>query len=184
MSLTKAQRQKLLEWVAEGLRLQEINARARQDDPPWDITYSQLDHVRRSKSQRVRRIAAAAEHEALHEGLAKRARRIQEKMNRHDLLRQVIEERGQAEHMQEIEGGRTGVLVREYRGSSDLPVYKVDTAVLKELRDLEREIAIELGQWTEKRELSGPDGGPIEVAVEGLLDKIYGEEKPANIESG
>lgn len=184
MSLTREQRNKLLTWAAEGLRLPEINARAAQDSPPWDATWHQLRAARKKASTKYREVRAAFEKESLEEGLARRAMRVAAKMERHRLLCRVIEERGRAEYMRGIEGGQTGVLVREYRGSSDLPVYKVDAALLKELRDLEREIAIEVGQWTEKRELSGPDGGPIEVAVEGLLDKIYGEEKSPDTEPG
>lgn len=174
-ALTQEQKNKLITWAAEGLRLAEINARAAQDDPPWSILYSQLRAIRVRNAKRYRETKSAFETEALEEGLARRAVRLNQKMERHSLLRQVIEERGRAEHMQEVEGGRTGLLVRDYKGASFVPVYRLDAALLKELRDLEREIAIELGQWTEKKELAGPEGGPIPVSVTGLVDKIYGE---------
>ncbi len=177
MSLTKEQRNKLLTWAAEGLRLPEINARAAQDDPPWDVTWHQLRAARKKSSKRYRDLREVFEKEALEEGLARRAVRVAEKMKRHQLLRQVIEERGRANYMQEVEGGKTGLLVRDFKGALYQPVYKVDAALLKEMRDLEREIAIELGEWTEKRELAGPDGGPIPIAVTDLVGKIYGEEE-------
>lgn len=180
MALTREQREKLIAWAAEGLRLAEINARAARDDPPWSILYGQLRKVREKNSKLYKQTKAAYEKEALEEGLARRAVRLNEKMDRHALLKKVMAERGRAEHMQEVEGGRTGLLVRDYKGASFVPVYRLDAALLKELRDLEREIAIELGQWTEKRELAGPEGGPIPVSVTGLVDKIYGEtEEPA-----
>lgn len=177
MALTKQQREKLLTWAAEGLRLAEINARAAQDDPPWDVTWHQLRTARATKAKRYRDLREAWEREALEEGLARRAVRLAAKMERHQLLRQVIEERGQADYMQAVEGGKTGLLVRDYKGQGFTPVYKVDAALLKEMRDLEREIATELGQWTEKKELAGPDGGPIAVSVTDLVGKIYGEEE-------
>lgn len=183
MSLTKEQRNKLLTWAAEGLRLPEINARAAQDDPPWDVTWAQLKAARRRAARRYREMTEAFESEALEQGLARRAVRLAAKMERHQLLRRVIEERGRADYMQEVEGGKTGLLVRDYKGASFVPVYKLDAALLKEMRDLEREIAIELGQWTEKRELAGPDGGPIAVSVTDLVGKIYGEEEPATPDS-
>ena len=180
MSLTKRQRNRLLEWAAEGLRLPEINARAAKEDAPFEVEFHHLRAARRSSTRKYRELKEQFELESLQEGLARRAVRLAAKMERHDLLRQVIEERGGDEHMQEIAGGKTGVLVREYRGTDSLPVYKVDAALLKELRDLEREIAIELGQWTEKKELSGPEGGAIPITITDLVGKIYdGEEEPA-----
>lgn len=179
MTLTKDQRAKFLTWAAEGLRLGEINARAAKEDPPFDVTWGQLERARRTTRKKYADLRQAYEREALKEGLARRARRVEEKMARHGLLKQVIEERGASEYMREVEGGRTGVLVRDYKGANMLPVYKVDAALLKEMRDLEREIAIEVGEWTERRELSGPDGGPIAIAVNELVDKIYGETEPA-----
>jgi hypothetical protein len=38
-------------------------------------------------------------------------------------------------------------------------------ALLGELRAHERQAAEELGQWTEKRELTGKNGGPLEIKV-------------------
>jgi hypothetical protein len=37
------------------------------------------------------------------------------------------------------------------------PVYKVDTRLLAELRNHEKQAAEELGQWSEKRELPGDE---------------------------
>jgi hypothetical protein len=76
-----------------------------------------------------------------------------------------------------VAGGKTGLLVREYKGHSDLPVYKLDAALLKEMRDLEREIAIELGQWTEKKELTGAGGEPLLDPLVAALEKAYGNGK-------
>lgn len=42
--------------------------------------------------------------------------------------------------------------------------YEVDTGLLAELRALESQTAKELGQHVERRELSGPGGGPIAIA--------------------
>lgn len=55
--------------------------------------------------------------------------------------------------------------------------YELDTGLLKELREHEKQAAQELGQWTERKELSGPDGGPIPVSLAALnegLEKAYG----------
>ena len=77
--------------------------------------------------------------------------------------------------MQNAPGGKTGLMSLDYKGKdADRAVYKLDAALLKELRDLEREIAIELGQWAERREVSGPDGGAIPVSITDLINKVYG----------
>jgi hypothetical protein len=53
-------------------------------------------------------------------------------------------------------GGATGLLLKDYKGKdADQPVYKVDTRLLAELRAHEKQAAEELGQWSEKRELTG-----------------------------
>lgn len=41
--------------------------------------------------------------------------------------------------------------------------YQTDTALLREARELEKHTAQELGQWTEKREVTGADGGPLTI---------------------
>ena len=55
----------------------------------------------------------------------------------------------------ELEPTKTTLLVE---------VASLDVGLLKELREHEKQAAQELGQWTEKRELTGKDGGPIEIA--------------------
>lgn len=174
MKLTRKQQNKLLEWAAEGLRLDEINERAAKFDPPFEVEWLQLKHARKRAGKRFNELRERFEQEAFNEGLARRAVRLREKMARHSLLKQVISERGQAEDMQGVAGGKTGLLVKDYKGQSERAVYKTDVALLKELRDLEREIAIELGQWAERREVSGPDGGAIPVSISDLINKVYG----------
>ena len=87
---------------------------------------------------------------------------------------EILEAEARAVDMQDAPGRKTGVLVREYKGHSDLPVYKLDAALLKEMRDLEREIAIEKGEWTEKRELTGAGGEPLLDPLVAALEKAYG----------
>ena len=52
-----------------------------------------------------------------------------------------------------VPGGATGLLVRDYKGkNAGAPAYRVDTALIAELRALMRQAAEELGQWVEKSE--------------------------------
>jgi|GEM_PF-6585379 len=92
------------------------------------------------------------------------ARGIAEKQNRIDALndrwlrmRRVIEER--AEHhpnvIPEAAGADTGLMVLTIRylpNGTRVEEWAVDTGVLKELREHEKQAAIEMGEWTEKRE--------------------------------
>jgi phage terminase small subunit len=57
----------------------------------------------------------------------------------------------------EAPGGETGLLVRQYKAAGEelRAEYKADTAVTGEIRDLHKQAAHELGQWTEKLDLSG-----------------------------
>lgn len=41
--------------------------------------------------------------------------------------------------------------------------YRVDTGTLAELRKIEQQAAQELGEWTEKKELTGKDGGTLAI---------------------
>lgn len=84
--------------------------------------------------------------------------RIREYERRWDRMRTVIEERAVAPEMQQIAGGRTGLLVRTEKGigSGEKAViveeFAVDTGLLREIRELELQVSKELGQFVEKHE--------------------------------
>lgn len=174
-NLTKEQRALLVGWAAEGLTLAEVNGRAAREEPPFKVEWNQLKHVRTRTDKTYSQVKEEFERDALSEGLARRAVRLREKTERHALLKQVIRERADHVEMQSAPGGKTGLLALDYKGKdADRAVYKLDAALLKELRDLEREIAIELGQWAERKEVSGPDGGAIPLSISDLINKVYG----------
>jgi hypothetical protein len=183
-NLTKEQRKLLVAWAAEGFDLREINDRAGKYDPPFTVEENQLKHVRARAAKNFRALREEFERNALAEGLAKRAVRLREKMERHALLKQVTAERAGHVEMQDAPGGKTGLLALDYKGKdADRAVYKLDAALLKEMRDLEREIAIELGQWTEKKELTGAGGEPLLDPLVAALEKAYGGGKRQQTET-
>jgi hypothetical protein len=48
----------------------------------------------------------------------------------------------------EVAGGESGLLVRDYKGKDrDRAVYKFDAALAGELREHERQMAVEVGEW-------------------------------------
>ena len=57
-----------------------------------------------------------------------------------------------------VPGPHEPVLVRDYKGkNAGAPVYRVDTALIAELRALMRQAAEEMGQWVERHEDNGID---------------------------
>lgn len=109
--------------------------------------------------------------------IGRREDRMEAYQQRWDWLKQIREERAADPRMADIPGGKTGLIVIE---ESEGVVIKdpdnpdgpekavavptevaVDTAYLKALADLEKQAAIETGDWTEKRELTGKDGAAI-----------------------
>jgi hypothetical protein len=116
------------------------------------------------------------------EGIANRQNRVAALDDRWRRMQRVVEAR--AEQYKDVPGGDSGLLVRQVKlvkvyGSAtevdeleggegpegdvltsmkrevEVAEYAVDTGLLRELREHEKQAAQELGQWTEKREHSG-----------------------------
>jgi hypothetical protein len=81
--------------------------------------------------------------------IAIREKRIDELEDRRRRMRMIIDERA-VEMAGETAGGASGLLCRDYKGKdADRAIYKVDTGLLSELREHEKQAAQELGQWQE-----------------------------------
>jgi hypothetical protein len=108
---------------------------------------------------RVRAITERAAEELERHAIARKARRMRAYDRRWRALQEIIAERAADPAMQSVPGGRTGLLVRTVRvvGSGDaarqVEEYRLDAAILKELRELERQAAEEAGQWTTRSEV-------------------------------
>jgi hypothetical protein len=102
-------------------------------------------------------------------GIAERQNRVDALNDRWHRMHQVIEERAEDAATAHVAGGSTGLIVRDVKGVGKgedfqlIDIYSVDTGLLKELREHEKQAAQELGEWSEKREISGPGGDAIEV---------------------
>lgn len=83
--------------------------------------------------------------------------RIREKQKRHSLLLQVMAERAEDSTVKGIPGGKTGLIIRkEIPGKfGKIIEHSIDTGLLTSLSNLEKEVAVELGQITKKLEHSG-----------------------------
>lgn len=75
----------------------------------------------------------------------------------------VIAERAADPGMQDIPGGKTGLVVRQWKGAGSQirEEFAPDTALSAEIRATVKQIAQEKGQWSEKSEITGKNGGPI-----------------------
>lgn len=108
-------------------------------------------------------------------GIGDQRRRLRDLQDLYDRLWVVIGRRAQSKAMRRAAGGDTGLVCREVKkfeqvaeqvpGKDGKPEtvlknkavvkFRVDTALIDELREIQKQAAIELGQWTEKRSLSG-----------------------------
>lgn len=92
--------------------------------------------------------------------IAKKRERLKTLNTLHQKAMRVIEERS-ADMEDEATATGTGLLVRQIkivRNGDDVTVqreYAVDVPLMREIRALEEQAAKELGQWVDKREVSG-----------------------------
>jgi hypothetical protein len=90
----------------------------------------------------------------------------------------ILAERGkQLEQETDVEkatyagGARTGFITRDYKGKdADTAVYSFDAALMRERRELRRQIAQELGEWADERRLSL--ALPKITSAAGVLDAV------------
>ena len=124
--------------------------------------------------------AAVIDAATLGAAITNRNRRIARLNETWHRLQDVIEARAADPSMAKVPGGTTGLLSHDVKsvGGGDsatiVDVYEVDTALLKELRETEKQAAIELGQWQEKNENKG-DGDNVADAVQ--EDEEYDREQ-------
>lgn len=113
-------------------------------------------------------------------GIAERQNRVDALNDRWQRMQRVIEDRAM-EHDGEAPGAGTGLLVRQEkllgtgRHAQRIVEWAVDTGLLNELRQHEKQAAQELGQWSEKREVTGKDGGPVQFEVTDARERLLAE---------
>lgn len=91
-------------------------------------------------------------------GIMDRYRRIQSYDQDYRRIQNLINER--AEEMADVPGGKSGLLVRDYKavGRNDVrETYKFDSALVAMRNELRKQIAQELGQWMESGDVGALD---------------------------
>jgi transposase-like protein len=92
------------------------------------------------------------------EGIVNKQNRIDAYNERWLKMQTVIAERAESPDMQQVPGGKTGLLVKTWKQVGSGPdaqlvaEYSVDTGTLAEMRATEKQAGQELGQWVDKSE--------------------------------
>ncbi len=85
-------------------------------------------------------------------------------------MQMIIDERAADPDMQDVPGGKSGLMVRTYKGIGAGPTaqcyeeYAADTPLSAEMRATEKQAAQEVGQWVEKSDMTS-DGKALVVKV-------------------
>src|ERR1044072_791547 len=122
-------------------------------------------------SQRRATILEETQEALVARGIAEKQNRVDAYSDRWERMRKVIEARGK-EMASYAGGGATGLLVRQLKSigkGEDAQVveeYAVDTGLLKEMREHEKQAAQELGQWTEKSDITSGGKAIIPPRIE------------------
>lgn len=110
--------------------------------------------------ERITDHITAARKVVLNSGIGLVQNRVKAYQDRWNRMKRVIIERAADPKMASIAGGSTGLLVHDIKSvgsganSREVDVYEVDTGLLKEMRELEKQAAQDLGQWTEKADVT------------------------------
>jgi len=117
---------------------------------------------------RVEVILAEYREKIVAEGIANKQNRVDALNDRWYKMGRVIAERATDSAIQDVPGGKTGLVIRQLkqigagREAQVVEEYAVDTALLKELRAHEQQAATEVGQWTEKQDVTS-GGQPLKM---------------------
>lgn len=123
--------------IAERLEIDRTTLWNWRQDPEFAARVEEIVEEHRAETRRI--------------GIADKERRLSALNDRWCRLKRVIEARADAPEMAAAPGGSTGLLVRTMKqvGSKVVEEFAVDTGLLKELREIEKQAAVELGQWNE-----------------------------------
>ena len=146
------------------------------------VTRQAVDYWKRHPDfqGRVAGIVEAERKAVLAKGIADKRNRVKFLDDRHRRLQRVIEARATDSTMATVAGGDTGLMVRTYKSIGTGPTatmveeYAVDTGMLREMREHEKQAAIELGEWTEKVEHGSDPEKPFVFTI--AIDRRKKEE--------
>lgn len=95
------------------------------------------------------------------EGIANKQNQLDALNDRWAALKTIVAERGASAEMQNVPGGKTGLIVKTYKAVGVgpdmqlMPEYAVDTGTLKSFLDIEKQGAQLAGFWEDKLNVNG-----------------------------
>lgn len=111
-------------------------------------------------------------------GIAVMEQRVATLNDLHDRMLTVISERAASPEMQDVPGGKTGLLAHQMKAigtgqnQTVIDEYVFDAALVREIRAHQEQVAKELGQWVDRRE----DKHDITVRQRPDLSRLTDEE--------
>lgn len=137
--------------------------------------------------EKLNSIVCQLEKRFIKKSLENRTHRVDKLTQLFDKMMLVVERRARDMGEREIEGvlvaeeasgTSSGLLIRDYKDGSR--VYKFDRGLVAEMRETLKQIAQELGQWTEKREETQINFDPSTL-TDDQLKRIAAGEHPASV---
>ena len=158
--LSNSKYEKFAQLVAKGVTVTEAYTSAGYSKASARSNASRL-RDNEGISARIKELKVAVAERVITAEVRRRSWRVQVLQSRIDAMLGLSEAR--AIEYAADPGGSTGLLVKDYRGKdANQVVWKFDAALEARIADNLKQAAIEEGQWTEKREVSGRVG--VEVA--------------------
>src|SRR5262249_41953105 len=120
--------------------------------------------------------------------VAKLARRLRFMDERYAKMEAIIAAR--AKEHKKAPGGKTGLLVKRLRsighGENTLTVeeYEVDVGLLRQIRELEKQVGQQFEQWVEKHEMAGKGGTSLMPTLEQMVAALRAGERQHALTNG
>lgn len=157
MRLRKAQKELILQGIAEGLNSTEINERAKLFKQPFEVSRQRIDYYRKSRKIDMEAILSVDEKNALTTGLALKENRVADLQKLAQLLKKDLF--GGFLWTEETKGIGSG----EAAEIIDYDVF--NAGEIAAFRGVLDDIAKEVGGRVQKVENTGKDGEPIILKV-------------------
>jgi hypothetical protein len=128
----------------------------------------------KAKPEFQERVEAAREQlarEAMESAVSRREHRLGVLNDLHKRLLGVIAQRETDPELAKVPGGATGLLTRRNAGGER--EYPFDAALVDRLLATLKQGAQEAGQWSERRELSGPNGSSLAPPPPPILNVVF-----------
>ena len=156
MRLKKSQKEKVLEWISEGLQTDEINVRAAALKHQFRVSRQQVDYYRKSRQIDIDAIKLVDENNALTTGLSIAAERVKRLQTLAELMYKDLVNGFM--WLDDVKGVGSG------NNSEIVDFEKFNSSELSEFRATLDDIAKETGGRVTKTDVTS-DGGPIILKV-------------------